>query len=332
MKTLQDASERICELHGSHVALEVSLSALMASLPVDVLDAMGRELRRHGEVAATAMLHQAISEHSLSAFEHDAARHLALAQRLQRPAPVPEALLLSTVPVHTFAGPQALTAATGFLFARDEQMFIVTSRHVLLDEANGHRPDRIEIEVHAEAQHPWPTVQLSLLIYRDGLPQWREPPMDGPVRPDVAAIPLEPGLLPERSTLQVFTPAHLAPEGARCPVGSALSVVGFPLGFYDTVHRLPVVRQAAVASAIEVPFQGRPCFLTDARLHRGMSGAPVVARRAGAAEGTLGYRLLGVHAARMDMGDRHPTEDETLGLNMAWSASLLLGITRPAGG
>ncbi len=53
-------------------------------------------------------------------------------------------------------------------------------------------------------------------------------------------------------------------------------MVGFPLGFHDTLHHLPVVRQPVIASSFGLRFQGQGCFLTDARTHRGTSGAPVV--------------------------------------------------------
>ena len=32
-------------------------------------------------------------------------------------------------------------------------------------------------------------------------------------------------------------------------IGSSVLIVGFPLGFHNSLHHLPVVRQAAVASA-----------------------------------------------------------------------------------
>ena len=34
-------------------------------------------------------------------------------------------------------------------------------------------------------------------------------------------------------------------------------IVGFPLGFHDWLHHLPVVRQATIASAFGVRFQGQ---------------------------------------------------------------------------
>ena len=55
-------------------------------------------------------------------------------------------------------------------------------------------------------------------------------------------------------------------------------MVGFPLGFHDTLHHMPVVRHAVVASSFGLRFQGHGYFLTDARTHRGTSGAPVVMR------------------------------------------------------
>jgi hypothetical protein len=110
-------------------------------------------------------------------------------------------------------------------------------------------------------------------------------------------------------------------------VGTPLLIVGFPLGFHDAVHHLPVVRQAVIASSFGVRFQGLGYFLTDARTHRGTSGAPVVARSS-TADAQLPWKLLGVHSARMDMGGRDLELDETLGLNCAWYADILLTLTQ----
>ena len=73
-------------------------------------------------------------------------------------------------------------------------------------------------------------------------------------------------------------------------------------------------------------FQGQGYFLTDARTHRGTSGAPVVMRVPGSTD-ALPWKLLGVHSARMDMGTRDLKLDESLGLNSAWYADILLTLT-----
>jgi hypothetical protein len=109
-----------------------------------------------------------------------------------------------------------------------------------------------------------------------------------------------------------------------------LLVVGFPLGFHDALHHLPVVRQAVNASSFGLRFQGKGYFLTDARTHRGTSGAPVVMRAAAQAPGLgdLPWVLLGVHSSRLDVGTRDLKLDEALGLNCAWYADILMTLTK----
>ena len=109
-------------------------------------------------------------------------------------------------------------------------------------------------------------------------------------------------------------------------------MVGFPLGFHDTLHHMPVVRQAGIASSFGLRFQGEGYFLTDARTHRGISGAPVVMRVPDdpATLGDLPWMLLGVHSARLDVGTRDLKMDEALGLNCAWYADILMTLTQPA--
>jgi S1-C subfamily serine protease len=242
-----------------------------------------------------------------------------------------EPLLLTTTRVSTFEDTRALTGATGFFFARDARLFLVTSRHVLFDKPTGHFPNRIEIELHSDAANLTRSTGLSVLLYQDGKSIWRQGKDDGG-EIDVAVIELDRAVLPKGVELVCFTPAHLQRSLDEVEVGRSVLVVGFPLGFHDTLHHLPVVRQAAIASSFGLRFQGQGYFLTDARTHRGTSGAPVVLRHG---EGPLPWKLLGVHSSRMDMGSRDQELDESLGLNCAWYADILLTLTEagaPASG
>jgi hypothetical protein len=137
------------------------------------------------------------------------------------------------------------------------------------------------------------------------------------------------GAVPESAAYRAFTPDHLCAADASIAVGTSLLVVGFPLGFHDTLHHLPVARHAVVASSFGLRFQGLGCFLTDARTHRGTSGAPVVMRASGGdtPAGNLPWTLLGVHSAVFDVGTRDIGIDEALGLNCAWYADILLALT-----
>lgn len=238
-------------------------------------------------------------------------------------------LLLTAVRIATFDGPRALSNASGFYFRRDQRLFVVTSRHVLRDEPSGHLPDRIEIELHDDTHNMASSTLYSIPLTQSGAPVWREG-VDGGGPVDMAVIEIDRAAFPPTAALVAFTPEHLMSADAQVEVGAALAVVGFPLGFHDTLHHLPVVRQAVLSSAFGLRFQGQGYFLTDARLHRGASGAPVVMR---IAEPTGAYRelpwmLLGVHGARFDVGTRDQVQDEALGLNCAWYAGMLLTLTQ----
>jgi Trypsin-like peptidase domain len=236
-----------------------------------------------------------------------------------------EPLLLTTARVSTFDGDRALTGASGFFFARGERLFLVTSRHVVIDRPSNHHPNRLEIEFHTDEVNLTRSAVLSVLLFQDGKSMWREG-RDAGGDIDVAVLELDRKTLPLGAAYRFFTPERLPGSLDDVEVGGSLLVVGFPLGFHDTLHHLPVVRQATIASAFGVRFQGQGYFLTDARTHRGTSGAPVVMRDA-AGDAALPWKLLGVHSSRMDMKTRDLKLDESLGLNCAWYADILLTLT-----
>ncbi|MEP6940243.1 MAG: trypsin-like peptidase domain-containing protein [Rudaea sp.] len=239
-----------------------------------------------------------------------------------------EGLLLATTQISTFDSQKLLTRATGFFFEHSRRLFLVTSRHVVVDEPAKHFPDRIEIDLHTNGENLAAFATFSIPLYRDGKSIWRQG-MDGSGEIDVAVIEIERDKLPAQTWYTAFTPEHLYMNHTGIEVGSLLLIVGFPLGFHDTLHHLPVVRQSVVASSFGMRFQGQGFFLTDARTHRGISGAAVVARSqkpedAGVA---LPWVLLGVHSSRFDVGTRDLKIDEALGLNCAWYADILIKLT-----
>lgn len=239
-----------------------------------------------------------------------------------------ESILLTATRVATFFGSQLLTTASGFFFERDGRMFLVTSRHVVFDQPSSHLPDRLEITIHLDDNDLTRVTVLSLRLYSEQRAVWRQgKDLGGEV--DVAVIELDRAVLPASASIRFFGPDHLQHSLEELEVGTTLQIVGFPLGFYDTLHHLPVVRHAAIASSFGVRFQGEGCFLTDARMHRGMSGAPVVLRTAG--RDALPWKLLGVHSSRMDMISRDRQLDDALGLNVAWYADILMVLTAPSG-
>jgi S1-C subfamily serine protease len=239
-----------------------------------------------------------------------------------------ESLLLTAARVSTFEQQRALTNASSFFFERDERLFLVTSRHVMIDEPSKHFPDRIEIELHTDPDNLAKSTGFSIPLYRNGKSLWRQG-LDTAGEIDVAVIEIERAALPAPTLYRAFTPQHLLGALLQVEIGASLLVVGFPLGFHDTLHHMPVVRHAVIASSYGLRFQGQGYFLTDARTHRGTSGSAVVMR---ASEqdpilGDLPWILLGIHSARLDVGTRDLELDEALGLNCSWYADILMTLT-----
>ena len=239
-----------------------------------------------------------------------------------------ESLLLTAARIFTFYQQRLLTNASSFFFERNERLFLVTSRHVMIDESSNHFPDRIEIELHIDADDMAKSTGFSIPLYYNGRSVWRTG-LDTAGEIDVAVIEIERSALPKSTVYRAFTPTHLQSPLHQVEVGSSLLMACFPLGFHDTLHHMPVVRHAVIASSFGLRFQGEGYFLTDARTHRGTSGAPVVMRvsEPDPMRGDLPWILLGVHSARIDVGTRDLVLDEALGLNCAWYADILLTLT-----
>jgi S1-C subfamily serine protease len=334
MKNLQEATERICELKGSLVALDALVPAVIDALSASTRARLIAALDAHAEAARTVMLHADISDVVLLAFERDIGRYRALLQEGQQRQRAGEAattvdpLLMTTTQIATFAAQRDLSRATGFFYRAAGRLFLVTNRHVFVDPDSGHFPDRIEFGLHTDTLDLTRHTTVSLPLHRDGSRQWREV-TDSAGTVDIAAIEIPAECLPHDAVLQCFDQSHLEMRGEHVAAGDALTIAGYPLGFHDTVHHLAVARSASIASAYGVRFQRQGWFLTDARTHRGSSGSPVVRRRAhdSAAASSRSWQLLGVHSTRMDMGPRDRTQDESLGLNCAWYADALVALT-----
>ena len=70
--------------------------------------------------------------------------------------------------------------------------------------------------------------------------------------------------------------------------GSDVIFVGYPVGLYDPVNNLPLIRRGSIASMPNVDFNGKGQIVIDAQIFQGSSGSPVFVSQNGK------YLLLGV--------------------------------------
>lgn len=233
---------------------------------------------------------------------------------------------MTTVRIRTSYGSIGLTNATGFFFEQNGLLQLITARHVVYDEATNHYPNCLEIEIHVSAEDLGQSTGFSIPLYRDRKSLWREAQDDTGIV-DLVAIDIDRNALPRTVVYKAFTPLHLPAPDMPVKVGSTLLVIGFPLGFEDSLHHLPVVRQAGLASSFGLRFRGLGYFLSDARTHRGISGAPVVmADPYAPSDDPFPWKLLGLHSSRLEAFSRDPEHDEILGLNAVWYADVITAL------
>lgn len=233
-------------------------------------------------------------------------------------------MFLRVAKIQTFARGQALTNATGFFFLHDEFLYLVTAGHVVSSPGAGQPPDQLQVSLHSEAAALQHRSEVSIPLYVNGVPQWRQHPRFGD-NADVAVVSINDPHVLRTHFVSTFCGDDIPGRDESIPLGQDVLILGFPLGFHDTFHNLPIVRSATIASSFAHPFKGQPYFLTDARLHRGMSGSPVVVRSPTRSDdvGSCRWRLVGIHSSALDVSDRDPVQDERLALNTAWYASLI---------
>ena len=175
-------------------------------------------------------------------------------------------------------GDKSMGTATGFFYLKKDTTYLVTNRHVVVDETKGLKPDALGLKLHTDARNVAKNVERTIPLYENARPKWHVH-RDYPKVPiDIAVIEIDPkhleGTIIKTLSKEAFFPQDkyvLAP-------GEDLIVLGFPRGFSDEKHNLGLLRNALISSAFGINFNGLPLFVIDANLHPGMSGSPVMTK------------------------------------------------------
>lgn len=180
-------------------------------------------------------------------------------------------LLKITTPITCKEGRKTIGIGTGFFFRHNEKTYLVSSRHVFINEGKNFYPDKVTIRLNRSSTDLTQSGELTFDLYRTGTDDknWIE------INREIDLAALEIGD-PKGYILAALSTANLPPKDFRMSLGEQVLVIGYPKGFYDEVHNLPIIRSASIGSAYGVPFKKIPLFLVDSRLHPGTSGSPVI--------------------------------------------------------
>lgn len=217
-------------------------------------------------------------------------------------------------------------SATGFFYGRDDnKIFLVTNKHVVSTGKSTTNPDTIRLLLHRNPNNLTDNGTYDIPLYSSsGDSIWKEHTTYNVA--DVALIEIDKNDIESNFFIQCWSRSNFLPAKYVLDPGEDIFIMGYPMAYYDVTHNLPVFRNAMIASVYGVPFNGDPCFLTDANLHPGTSGSPVITKPKntwvddqGGTNITTGnnYYLLGIHSGTKNRvlsgGKIIP-----LGLGIAW--------------
>ena len=232
-------------------------------------------------------------------------------------------LSVTSLAVAVFHGDTSIGSATGFVLQKNQNYYLVTSRHVVLTCAEDTNPnnvggwicaDKMKI-LHNTSGHlgDWFWVEESLYDENKHR-RWLEHPTLGSSA-DLVALPL-------KNTAGVeFYPLDLSLRNTDMQLapGDPVNIVGFPLGETQG-GGLPIWKTGTIASDLDINYGGKAKFLVDATARSGMSGSPVYARRFTAQDKTGNTngvtKFLGIYSE----------ENQVLELGAVWKAEAVAAL------
>ena len=241
-------------------------------------------------------------------------------------------LALSVAQLEVYCCRRQVALGSGFFYKKEDRVSYMTNRHMVVGEHKAQRPDSIRLNLHTDPSCIASSKTVSIDLYdADGRPVWMEHPSRGK-SVDVVAIPVSRDQL-DGCEVAPLSRGRQVPDEIVLDLGQDLMVVGFPYGLSDSVHNLPIARNASLASCYMVPFNAKPCMLVDSNLHPGTSGSPIFTKPVFSARRPDGSftnsdrgttYLVGIHSAGiMQRAGDEAGNGGLLGLNICWFASLL---------
>jgi len=225
---------------------------------------------------------------------------------------------------------QPVGTATGFFYGKNNIVYLVTNRHVVLDESKKIKPDILRIKLHTDPKDLTKNVDYDIPLYSKGNSRWHSHKDFGTNNIDIAIIEIDQDSLKKGHFFKAISAEMFFPKQYVIQPGEDVMVIGFPRGIHDLRHNLPLIRNAMISSAYGINFEGSPFFLIDANLHPGTSGSPVITKPKNVwldQQGNTNFLagspmyFVGIHSATISI--KLPSGDEPLGLSTVWYGYLI---------
>jgi len=229
-------------------------------------------------------------------------------------------------------------SATGFFYTNNDQIFLVTNKHVVEKvkiNKNGNteevKLESLKLILHIDVKNTKKNKEYDIPLYKGKKKLWKTHPKYP--KADIALIKLDKDVIGSSYLIKSWSKENFLPSNYPLHPGEDVFIMGYPKGFFDRINNLPIFRNAMIASVYGIYFSGNPLFLTDAELHAGMSGSPVITKpkqswvddkgNLDIMTGTT-YYLLGIHSGTVK---KDQTRGVDIKLGAAWYANLIQEIS-----
>jgi hypothetical protein len=202
-----------------------------------------------------------------------------------------ESFHYGVTPIHTFQHAQypllpwqrrrteRLDQGTGFFYQENENDYLITNRHVVIEEEENYYPNAFEIILHTSQTDIREVRVVHVPLYDSDLnPLWFEYTHLEDNFVDVVVIDLQ-NYLNDSDVLFRWKGNDLPSRSQILAQETQIRVLGYPFGFHDEYHNLPIAKHATIASPYGIGFENELYYLVDGNLHPGMSGSPVIIPR-----------------------------------------------------
>ncbi len=186
-------------------------------------------------------------------------------------------IVAAVTPVSSYRDGSLHATASGFFYYYSGTLHLVTSRTVILAKDSSDLPDELRLRLHNDPDDFTRHEEIRGRLRVDGGTAGQSPPTR-PAEVELITVELDGDELELQYVIRAFSILDQVPRDMELPLGENVLVVGFPVGLFDELHNLPIVRSASIASVYPVPFQGQPLGVIDARLPATTAGAPVITR------------------------------------------------------
>ena len=235
-------------------------------------------------------------------------------------------ILIATIVIQLQGG-KIIGSASGFFYEYGNKLFLVTNKHVFIDKSKNVIPDQFKLVLHTDINDTRKNDDYFISLYDGKNRLWKIHSKFTDA--DVALIEINKNDIINKFVIKSFSAQSFLPENYPLHPGEDIFIMGYPLSFHDSFNNLPIFRNAMIASAYGVYFQNMPLFLTDANLHPGTSGSPVITKPKSAWVDDQGntnfmtgitYYLIGVHSGTIDP---KITNNQDIGLGASWYSKLV---------